>query len=173
VKGLGSVFEYPLLFVFPLAMAYAAASDLLTMTIPNRVSLVLIAAFLALAPLAGLGWPAFWQHLAVGGAVLVVGIVMFGLRIFGGGDAKLLAVASLWLGLDHLGLFLGYTAILGGVLCTVVLLYRHLVPATVLPLPDWALRLHSPKSGVPYGVAIGGAALLVYPKTPWYLAFVS
>lgn len=167
------MFEYPLLFIFPLAMAYAAASDLLTMTIPNRISLVLLAAFLALAPLAGFDWSSFWQHLGVGTAVLAVGIVLFGLGIFGGGDAKLLAAASLWLGADHLAPFLGYVAILGGVLCAVVLLYRHLIPAAALPLPDWAQRLHSPTSGVPYGIAISGAALLVYPNTQWYLAFVS
>lgn len=166
------MFEYPLLFVFPLAMAYAAASDLLTMTIPNRISLLLLTAFLLLAPLAGLSWAQFGQHLATGGGVLAVGIVLFGLGIFGGGDAKLLAVASLWLGLDQLGPFLGYVAILGGVLCTVIIVYRQ-VPAAATSLPGWAARLHSPKSGVPYGIAIAGAALMIYPKTPFYIAFVS
>ncbi len=166
------MFEYPLLFVFPLFMAYAAASDLLTMTIPNRISLVLIAAFLLLAPLAGLGWPAFWQHMAAGAVVLAAGIALFALRVFGGGDAKLLAVASLWLGLDQLVPFFGYVAMIGGALCVVIIAYRRLIPAAKLALPDWALRLHNPKTGVPYGIAIAGAALVVYPKTPWYQAFV-
>ena len=30
--------EYPMLLVFPVAMAFAAAFDLLTMTIPNKIS---------------------------------------------------------------------------------------------------------------------------------------
>lgn len=166
------MYEYPLLFVFPLAMAYAAASDLLTMTIPNRISLMLIAAFLVLGPLSGMSFQVFGQHLATGAAVLAVGIVLFSLRIFGGGDAKLLAAASLWLGVDHLGLFLGYTAIIGGILCIVILAYRR-VPAEAFALPGWAVRLHLPKSGIPYGIAISGGALMVYPKTQLYMAFVT
>lgn len=167
------MFEYPLLFIFPLAMAYAAASDLLTLTIPNRVSLLLLGAFVALAPLAGFNWATFGQHLATGGIVLAVGIALFALRIFGGGDAKLLAAASLWLGFDHISLFLAYLAIFGGVLCVVILLFRATVPAAALPLPEWAQRLHRPRSGVPYGIAIAAAALVVYPKTPWFLAFAT
>ncbi len=172
------MFEYPLLFIFPLAMAYAAVSDLLTMTIPNRISLVLLATFFVLAPLASFTWVAFWQHLAVGGVVLAAGVALFALGVFGGGDAKLLAAAALWLGLDHIVPFFGNVAIIGGVMCVVILLYRKMVPAVILSLPGWSLpgwavRLHDPKSGVPYGIAIAGAALLIYPKTQWYSAFIS
>ena len=42
------------LSLFPALMAFAAASDLFTMTISNRVSLALIAGFLALALLGGM-----------------------------------------------------------------------------------------------------------------------
>ena len=38
-----------LLVVFPFLVAYAAANDLLTMLIPNRVSLLFIAGFAAVA----------------------------------------------------------------------------------------------------------------------------
>ena len=41
------------LLLFPALMAFAAASDLFTMTISNRVSLALIAGFVALAVLGG------------------------------------------------------------------------------------------------------------------------
>jgi len=43
------------LLLFPALMAFAAASDLFTMTISNRVSLALVAGFLALALLGGMG----------------------------------------------------------------------------------------------------------------------
>ena len=43
------------LLLFPALMAFAAASDLFTMTISNRVSLALIAGFVALAVLGGMG----------------------------------------------------------------------------------------------------------------------
>ncbi|MEQ1711276.1 MAG: prepilin peptidase [Hyphomicrobium sp.] len=166
------MFEYPLLFVFPLAMAYAAASDLLTMTIPNRISLMLFASFLVLGPLSGMNLQAMGVHLGIGAAVLACGVALFALGYFGGGDAKLLAAASLWFGLDQIGPFLGNVAIIGGILCVVILLYRQ-VPTGYFALPEWAERLHSPKSGVPYGIAISIAALMVYPQTKLYLAFAT
>ena len=43
------------LLLFPALMAFAAASDLFTMTISNRVSLALAGGFLALALLSGMG----------------------------------------------------------------------------------------------------------------------
>jgi prepilin peptidase CpaA len=158
-----------LLFVFPFAMAYAAAFDVLTMTIPNRLSLGIAAAFFLLAPIAGLAWQEVLIHLAVGTGVLMLGIALFAFGIIGGGDAKLLAAASLWLGLEPLAPFLGYVGIFGGALAVAVLAYRS-VPAGALPLPDWAARLHAKGEGVPYGVAIAAGALTVYPSTFWFAA---
>ena len=37
------------ILLFPALMAFAASSDLLTMTISNRVSIILVAGFFALA----------------------------------------------------------------------------------------------------------------------------
>jgi prepilin peptidase CpaA len=45
-----------------------------------------------------------------------------------------------------------------------------------MPLPkvfvgrEWAERLHRRGGGVPYGVALAVAALLVYPQTEWMAA---
>lgn len=162
--------EYPLAFIFPFAMAFAAATDLLTMTIPNRLSIGLCAAFFVLAPIAGLDWPDVLSHMAAGSAMLLVGIMLFSLHLIGGGDAKLLAVASLWFGFDHLVLFLAYVAAFGGVLAVAILAYRS-TPAGALPLPGWAARLHAKGEGMPYGVAIAAGALVIYPLTNWYAAF--
>ena len=41
--------------IFPFCLAVAAFSDFFTMTIPNRVSAILLGAFFLAAPLAGLG----------------------------------------------------------------------------------------------------------------------
>jgi prepilin peptidase CpaA len=167
------MFEFPLLLLFPAAMAFAAASDLLTMTISNRVSLLLIAAFLLLAPFADLSWSAaLANHLAAGAIVLLVGIALFAMGWLGGGDAKIIAAASLWLGFDHLLPFLTQTAVFGGLLAVAILAYRRF-PAGAMNLPNWALRLHRPGGGIPYGVAIAAAALVVYPATPWFAAFAS
>ena len=162
--------EYSLGFIFPFAMAFAAATDLLTMTIPNRLSIGLTAAFFVLAPVAGLGWQDILSHMGAGSAMLLAGILLFSLGWLGGGDAKLLAAASLWLGFDQLVMFLAYVAAFGGVLAVLVLAYRS-TPASALPLPGWAARLHTKGEGIPYGVAIAAGALVVYPATSWYAAF--
>ena len=164
------VLVHPLLFVFPFAMAFAAATDVFTMTIPNRLNIGLALAFFALAPIAGFGWQDVLSHMGAGAAMLLVGILLFSLGWLGGGDAKLLAAASLWLGLDHLLVFLTYTAAFGGALALAILAYRN-APVGALPLPGWAARLHTKGEGMPYGVAIAAGALFVYPATIWYTAF--
>ncbi len=58
-------FEYLLLLAFPAAMILAAMSDLFTMTIPNRISIALLALFLVLAPIAGLTIEEILMHLGI------------------------------------------------------------------------------------------------------------
>lgn len=164
--------DNPLIFVFPFAMAFAGALDLLTMTIPNRLTLGLAAAFFVVAPIAGLSWHDLLTHLAAGSAMLIAGIALFSLGWFGGGDAKLLAAAALWLGLEPMTMFLAYVAVFGGALALAILAYRS-VPAGAFPLPHWALRLHAKGGSMPYGLAIAAGALVVYPTTAWYAAFAS
>src|SRR6478752_3355438 len=88
------------LLLFPALMAFAAASDLFTMTISNRVSLALAAGFLALAPLSGMGLYDILLHAGAGAAVLAVAFVCFAMGWVGGGDAKVAAAAALWFGFD-------------------------------------------------------------------------
>lgn len=165
--------EYAFLLLFPALLAYAATSDIMTMTIPNRISLLLLGGFVLAAPFAGLGWHAFAMHLAAGGAMLLVGIVLFALRAVGGGDAKLIAAVSLWLGFEHLLPFLIVMAFVGGGLAILLLAYRRFVPASLASMAEWSERLYSPRTGIPYGVAIAAAGLWVYPKTPVFSAFLA
>ena len=79
--------------LFPALMAFAAASDLFTMTISNRVSLALIAGFLALALLGGMGLHDMLLHIGAGAAVLVVAFACFAMGWVGGGDAKVAAAS--------------------------------------------------------------------------------
>lgn len=59
-----------ILVVFPFSLALAALSDLLTMTIPNRVSLVLLVSFFFVAPLAGLDLAQLGLHTVAAGSSL-------------------------------------------------------------------------------------------------------
>jgi prepilin peptidase CpaA len=165
------VFEIALLLIFPATMAFAGAMDLLTMTIPNRISVALAAVFAFAAYRAGLPLDVVAAHLGAAALVLGVGIAFFACGWLGGGDAKLMSVAALWIGFgDVLLAYFAMMAALGGALALAVLAYRRL-PVTALPGPDWALNLHKHGTGIPYGLAIAGAALWIYPQTVWFAAF--
>src|SRR5260370_29967238 len=101
------------LLLFPALMAFAAASDLLTMTISNRVSLALAAGFLVLAILGGMGLYAILAHIGAGAAVLVMAFACFAMGWIGGGDAKVAAAAALWFGFGHLLNYLLYASLFG------------------------------------------------------------
>jgi len=155
-----------IMVIFPLCMAMAACSDLLTMTIPNRLSIVLIASFIAIAPFAGLSLQAFLLHLGAGGAVFAVCFALFAFGIMGGGDAKILTASAIWFGLDYsLVVYLIWVSVFGGLLSILILMMRsqhNLILAYGIPIPETMLH----KKKVPYGIAIGGAAFMAYPSAP-------
>lgn len=154
-----------LLLLFPAIMAFAAFSDLFTMTIPNRVSLVLVAGFIALAILAGMPLKTIGLHLAAGMAVLVITFTMFAFGWIGGGDAKLAAATGLWCGFGVLVEYLLLASVLGGLLTIAILYWRaYHLPNFALKI-HWIFRLHHHKTGIPYGIALAAAGLMVYPQT--------
>ena len=155
------------LALFPALMAFAASSDLLTMTISNRLSLALSAGFVALALTAGMPLAAIGMHVAAAAAVLVVGFVFFSQGWIGGGDAKLFAATALWFGFDHLLDYATYASIFGGALTLALLQFRKLPLPAVLARQPWIIRLHEANGGIPYGIALAAAALVIYPKTGW------
>src|SRR3954468_2472140 len=118
------------LLLFPAVMAFAASSDLLTMTISNRLTLVLIAGFLALACFSGMSLHDMLTHIGAAMAVLAVTFVFFTRGWIGGGDAKLAAATALWLGFDHLMAFALYASIFGGILTLAIIRFR------LMPLPQ-------------------------------------
>jgi prepilin peptidase CpaA len=149
------------------ALLYAAVSDLLTMTIPNKLTLVIALTFIAVAPFSDLPMDMFLWHLAAGVLVLAVCFGFFAMGWLGGGDAKLAAGVALWLGMSLLIPWLFMTAIFGGVLTLAILLVRQLPLPRFLHGQPWALRLHDSKTGIPYGIAISAGALWVLPMSPW------
>jgi len=158
-----------LCIIFPFLMAYAAASDLLTMTIPNRLNGVLVAAFVLHAVGAGLGWPELAEHVGAGALTLTVTFSLFAFGLIGGGDAKLAAATALWLGFGHLAEYLLVASLLGGLLTLVILYMRtYPLPAFTTRLP-FAMNLHHAETGIPYGIALAGAALVVLPGTEAWL----
>ena len=158
------------LILFPALMAFAASSDFLTMTISNKVSIALVGGFLALALLTGLSAGEFGSHVGAGALVLVIAFIFFARGWVGGGDAKLAAATALWLGFDPLLSYLINASLLGGML-TLLLIGVRLMPLPgILQGRGWAERLHDRDGGIPYGIALAIAAMLVYPDTVWMKA---
>ena len=160
--------------VFPFCMVFAAVSDMLSMTIANRVSLLLIATFAVVAPFTGMDWATYGWHFAAAGLVLGVTFVMFAIGGMGGGDAKLLAATALWMGFDLvLVQYLVFSTFIGGLLTVLILLYRNSGIAVITGRNLFLRHLSDEKAGVPYGIALGVGGLLTYPQTPlmaWALA---
>jgi prepilin peptidase CpaA len=164
------VLDVARLLFFPALMAFAAASDLFTMTISNRVSLALVAGFLVLAFASGMAPIDILMHLGAGATVLVVAFGCFAFGWVGGGDAKVAASAALWFGFAHLLNYLVYASLFGGVLTLLMLQFRQWPLPYALAGQPWLLKLHAKESGIPYGIALAVGALMIYPETEWIKA---
>ena len=153
------------LLFFPIIMAFAASSDLLTMRISNRLVLLLAAGFVVLALITQMPLEQFAMHLLCALVVLAVAFGMFAMRWIGGGDAKLAAATTLWLGFGLTLPYLVYAAVLGGFLTLAILALRQIPINPAITAIGWLSRLHDPKQGVPYGIALAIAGLLTYTNT--------
>jgi len=161
------------LFIFPILMAYAASSDLLSMRIANWLVAIVVAAYFGLALLAGLPLDQIGVSVAAAAIGLAIAFAFFAFGGIGGGDAKLVAATTLWVGFGMMFQYLIYAALLGGALTFMILVLRRYPLPAVLQKQRWLDRLHDTKSGVPYGIALAIAALLVYPETAIFTHFSS
>lgn len=162
-----------LILIFPALVIVAALKDATSYTIPNWISLALIAAFFPAGLIAGMPASTMGLHAGVGFATLIVGMGMFAAGWIGGGDAKLFAAAGLWLGWPASATYLLVTGVAGGALALGLLALRSLWlrPYVTGVGPAWFSRLAEPGENVPYGVAIAVGALVAFPASPVMGAF--
>lgn len=158
-----------ILVIFPMLVAFGGATDLLTMKIQNRVSVLLIAGFAVLAIATGMPLSAWGLH-ALG--LLPVFAVCFGFFAagwMGGGDVKFISAIALWIGFSpELVQFTLLVALYGAGLTLALLSMRQMAAVPLaLARQDWFARLHDRSSGIPYGIAIAVAGLQIYPATVW------
>lgn len=142
--------------VYPACLLWASWTDAMTMTIPNRLNMILAFAFIPVAclmttPLSLQEWG--W-HIGLALAGLVLGMVCFALRFMGGGDAKLIAAAALWFDKNGFFALLIYTALAGGVLTLGLLAVRKAFWLYAYKAPTWLQKHLEPKGDIPYGIAI-------------------
>src|SRR4051812_36044089 len=95
-----------ILLLLPALAILAALKDATSYTIPNWISLALLAGFVPAALVTHLPLMVIGLSFAIALGGLVLGMAMFALGWIGGGDAKFMAAASLWLGWAGLPTFL-------------------------------------------------------------------
>lgn len=167
-----TLLQAALLSIYPALLIIAALTDATSFTIPNRISLLLLAAYVPTALALGRPLGEMGIDLAVFAVALVAAMGMFAVGWIGGGDAKLFAAASLWLGWAATPVFLLVTALAGGALAVLLLNLRSTwVKPLVDGAPGWVVRLATPKAAVPYGVAIAVGALAAFPHSSLVQAF--
>lgn len=158
--------QFALLLVFPILVVTGGLRDLVSFIIPNWISLTLVGAFFPAALALGVPAGEIGGHAALGAAGLVLGMGMFAAGWIGGGDAKLFAASTLWLGWPAVGPFAAFTGLAGGGLALALLALRSAwVRPYVIAAPAWFARLARPGEGTPYGVAIAVGALCAFPAS--------
>lgn len=160
-----STISLVVLSLLPGLVIVAALSDLTTMRIPNWISGALILGFFPAALAVGLPLETVGLNLGLGLAALVLGMGLFALRVIGGGDAKLMAAATVWLGLPAIMPFVLWTAVAGGLFCAALIAARGPLRVYAAGAPGWISNLLREKGDVPYGVAIAIGALLAFPSS--------
>jgi prepilin peptidase CpaA len=132
----------------------AAAFDLVRREIPDTCSLAILAAGAILVAAEPGHWREGLLALSAGLALFASGAALFAFRIWGGGDVKLAGAVGAWVGWSGVPTFLLAMALAGGVLALLILALR---PAK--RLFPWLAA----ERGVPYGVAIAAAGMIVPP----------
>jgi prepilin peptidase CpaA len=107
------------------------------------------------------------MHVAAASMVFAIVFILFAQGWIGGGDAKLAAATALWLGFDQLLAYFVWASLFGGALTYLIMRFRFMPLPAFLARQEWLERLHRMDAGVPYGIALAAAALVVYPDTPW------
>lgn len=149
------------LVTFAVLVFRTAVSDILSFTVPNRLTLAIALLYPVYVISAGhpVGW--YWS-LAVAAGALLPGFVLFALGLWGGGDAKLFAAVALWAGPDLILPLAICTTLAGGVIAGFVWLQHRLSRA-----PSLAMTLsvevdpNLAKQEIPYAAAIAVGALYV------------
>ncbi len=139
----------------------AAVSDIRSLTIPNRYCLAIALLYPVYVLTAGqeVDW---LGGVVVAAGILAAGFLLFALKLFGAGDAKLLTAVGLWAGPGLFMEFLIVTSLGGGLMSLVLWLRHRAAHAPALSMlfagdtdPDFV------KQPMPYGVPVAAGALYV------------
>jgi prepilin peptidase CpaA len=145
---------------FQFLLILAACSDLLTMRIPNWISALIILLFVVAAIFTPLPLSIVGTNLSCAAFMLGLTLIFFRFGLMGGGDAKLATATALWFGWGGLLQYCLFASALGGLLAIAILAFRRYPIPALLTRFSFLVRLADEKSGLPYGIALAGGALL-------------
>jgi prepilin peptidase CpaA len=94
-------------------------------------------------------WPGMAIQLGIGLSVFAVFVLLFALRMMGGGDVKMIGALALWVPVDAMVSMLILMSLIGGIIAALMMIDRK-------------RRRDPAPAEVPYGVAIACAALLTF-----------
>lgn len=168
-----------ILAMYAAPLLVAAGWDVATFRIPNTLNLVFLALFPVAALLAPVPVDWLW-HLAAFGLMFVIGLGLFALRLFGGGDVKLLIVVALWLGWDNLLPMAVWVSLAGGAVALLAvaetsaagqwLLSLVRLPRVLVKEDAWPTEEGEPparkRKHIPYGIGICVGGLMMAGKLP-------
>jgi prepilin peptidase CpaA len=163
--------------LLPILLIGAAASDALSFRIPNWLTGLTAVLFFPMALATGMPLHEFGVHLLAGVLLFILGFAFFQLKLFGGGDAKLMAAAGLWFGTSQILPFLFMTAMAGGVLGFVIGIWSMTsisweIHAENVDLGGVGKKLRALKPNVPYGLAFAIGGIIVF-KDSWWMNLVA
>lgn len=171
MSGSGGVGQF-FLMLFPLLMILGGAVDVMTRRIPNSLVVGTAALFLPAALVTGMPLWIMSLHVATAAVLLALGFGLFSFGVVGGGDAKMMAAAGLWLGFPCSILFITFSALAGGLLAAAMGLW-FLVTMEGGVHSAWFDKTVAPlKPSVPYGFALAAGAILATPFSWWMRAAI-
>jgi prepilin peptidase CpaA len=138
----------------------ACWTDVTCLRISNWISLAIVGLFALFAALARLSVDDIVLHLAAGALVFAIGAILFVWHKLGGGDVKLLAAVSLWMGWTALFDFILVVSLCGAVVSLVVIALRRSAVAALVNGRGYHPLVLEPQEGAPYAVAIAAGFFL-------------
>ena len=139
-----------------MVLIYIAVEDMLRFKIANGSIIVLALLFLVFSLVTGALWPPLW-HLLFGAVMFAFVVAAYSYGVMGGGDAKLLAVAFLWIGAQNATLFCLLLSVAAGVYLVLQRLF-HFLPGKTNATGRFM---------IPYGPCIAAAWITTMALTPY------
>lgn len=163
---------FTLFLLFPFFVVLAAVYDIYSYTIPNFICVMIFFAFYAFALLnPHIGWHIFFERHITFLITFIFVFVFFNYGIFGGGDAKLIAASSLWIGSLDMFNYVSYIIFAGGALAAIIVYLRAQACYPFILKSACLKSLYFGRYGpnnIPYGISIAIGTLVTLPQTAIY-----